>query len=306
MPYNDSGFNPTKWISKRRETAAKKKKKPASQPFSTVLPTSAQTSKAFLNQRDMGGTPYDPRTLAMLYDATRPKGVVDPRRATTLPIPDKFRGPGDSTRPDPIGVKDNYDYTKSGGGEGSVPKKDWEGFAGDFSEIGMPILYDNPELISNEVLKNMGFNSRSGMMDLAAERAQDLQYLAMMTLGMGGQNSNDPDDFLNFANETIRGMMDPGGKGTLDSAALIQRVLDAPQGSALKGLLETGDPQQQAAILNNLIMAASGSKTPLMQRAMQGVLEDRSNQWLTQNAKGSDVGFLADWLQRGGKGIFGP
>lgn len=286
--YDNSRFDPTKWINKRKRQAATLKK-PAVDPLTTPVPAPTVTRRQMLGQSEGTGS----STLASFQDLANLYGgaAQNPNAAYLAAIG------AVPTRPV---------VTQLPGGEGSVPTTDWTGFAGNFSEIGMPILYDNPELISNEVLKNMGFNTRSGMMDLAAERAQDLQYLAMMTLGMGGTNSNDPQDYLNFANETIRGMMDPGGKGALDSAALIQRVLDAPSGSALKSLLETGDPQQQAAILNNLIMAAAGSKTPLMQRAMQGALEDRSNSWLTQNAKGADVGFLADWLQKGGKGLFGP
>lgn len=201
-----------------------------------------------------------------------------------------------------------YGQQGGGAGNGSVPTDPWTGFAGTFAPGGQPILEDKPEVIINEALKQMGFNPDSGMMALMKDDAQALQWLAMLTLGTGDANSQDFEDYLNFANDYVKRQMTPGGPG-MDANAMMQTILDAPKGSAVYALMnEATTPQEQANIVKGLMSAAIMGKTPLMRQAMQNRLESSTNDWLAQKAMGTGGydGSLANFLQRGGGGFFGP
>ncbi len=204
-------------------------------------------------------------------------------------------------------------YSGSGGGSGGGGKgggsgdlfDDWTGFAEDYTGVGADILYDDPRILVRDTLKQMGYNPNDGLMDLLGDKAGDLQYLAMLGLGAGpdSANSQTTENYINFANEWAKNMTTPGA-GMPDYNQMIQSILDAPEGSAIKAALEGGTPQEQAAMLNNLVQVASGSMTPLMQRALGRVMQDRTDDWLSSKAKGGRDP-LANWLQKGGRGITG-
>jgi len=200
-----------------------------------------------------------------------------------------------------------YGQSSGGGGNGDVPTDPWTGFAGNFAPGGQPILEDDPQVIINEALKGMGFNPNSGMMALMKDDADALQWLAMLTLGTGDANSQDFEDYLNFANDYVKRQMTPGGPG-MDANAMMRTILDAPEGSAVRALMEDATtPQEQANIVKGLMSAAIMGKTPLMRQAMQNRLEVATNDWLAEKAKGTGgyEGTLANFIQRGGGGFFG-
>lgn len=199
------------------------------------------------------------------------------------------------------GGADDKNWSDSGG----ELFNEWTGFAKDYTGTGADILYDDPRILVRDTLKQMGYNPNDGLMDLLGEKAGDLQYLAMLGLGAGADsaNSQTTENYINFANEWAKNMTTPGA-GMPDYNQMIQSILDAPEGSAIKAALEGGTPQEQAAMLNNLVQVASGSMTPLMQRALGRVMQDRTDDWLSTKAKGGKDP-LANWLQQGGKGITG-
>ncbi len=168
------------------------------------------------------------------------------------------------------------------------------------------ILYQNPEIFVRDTLKSMGYNADSGIMDLLGNDAGNLQALAMLTGGSqpGSLNSQENNEFINFANDWVKNSVTPGGYG-IDSSQMLQTILDSPDGSALAAALTSGTPQDQANMLNNMVGVAAGGMTPLMQSVLGKVMNDRTTDWLSTQAKGSQASNFADWLQQGGGGILG-
>ncbi len=194
----------------------------------------------------------------------------------------------------------------TGGGTGTtstLPTDPWGGFAGEnFKPGGQGILEDQPRIIIREALKRMGYNADDGMLDLLQKDAGKLESLAMLGMGAGSDpNSQNYEDYLNFANEWVKGQLAPGGAPP-DGMELIQRILDAPEGSALKAALDSGDPQQQAGNFLQLMEAATMGQTPMMRQALGSLLQDKVYDWLADKANG-DTSMLPDFLQRNGKGI---
>jgi hypothetical protein len=183
----------------------------------------------------------------------------------------------------------------------------WSGFAGQYAAGASNMLWENPEIMIRDMMKQMGLNPNEGMMDVMEGQFGPLmQYIQMLGLGTGDPNSMTPETLINFTGDWVKDMMTPG-KGGGDVWKMIGSVLDAPKGSALAASLESGTPQQQAANLNNLIRAATATMPPIFQQALGDLLEDKTTDWLSQKAKGTGGyrGFLSDWLQKGGKGILG-
>ena len=220
---------------------------------------------------------------------TANSATVDPRTAT-----------------DPTTYTDRQGGGKSGGGSGGDGIfNEWTGFAGDYTGGGRDIIFDNPRILVRDMLKKLGFKPDDGMIDILSQDADTMEYLQMLTAGAGKDslNSLEDEDFINFVGDWAKQMTTPGA-GSPDSLAMLQNVLDAPEGSALAALMADGTPQQQAAMLNNLIAVAGGSLTPLAQRALMASLEGKTDDWLSSKAKGGKDP-LANWIQKGGGGIFG-
>lgn len=194
----------------------------------------------------------------------------------------------------------------TGGGSGTAP---YQGFASQYapgSDV-FQMLTRNPEVFVRDTLKAMGYNADSGYMDMLGNgTAKDLQNLAVLTQGTkpGSVNASGDDDYINFANDWIKNQITPGGYG-IDSQAMLQSILDAPDGSALAAALAGGTTEEQAYTLNDLVKTATASMTPLMQRILASTMQDRTNDWLSEQAKGSHNTSLADYLQQGGGGILG-
>jgi hypothetical protein len=192
--------------------------------------------------------------------------------------------------------------TGSVAGDGMAKR---HGFASNYAGVGDSILYDNPEILVRDTLKGMGYSPDSGLSDLLGKDAGQLQYLLMLANGAqpGSLNSQDTEDYINYANKWAKSMVTPGG-AVPDTQAMLQEILDAPEGSALKAMLTNGTPQEQAQALNTLVQVAASGLTPLMQKALAGRLQDRTTDWLSTQAKGGKSP-LADYLQQGGMGYLG-
>lgn len=191
---------------------------------------------------------------------------------------------------------------RNGSGGTDTPWNDWTGFAGDYTNI--VDLVGNPEILVRDMLKNMGFNADAGAIDALQDDAGMLEALMLMgATGKDSLGSMTDEDFINFVGNWTQQMATPGA-GTPDAMALIQNVLDAPDGSALAASLAAGTPEQQAAFLNQLVGVAGNTLTPLAQRALMASLEGRTDDWLSAQAKGGKDP-LTNWLQKGGAGILG-
>jgi hypothetical protein len=195
----------------------------------------------------------------------------------------------------------------AGGGVAGAPGADpWTGFASNYAAGGADLLWNNPEILIRDQMKAMGFGGNDGLMDLMEQYGPMMQYLQMLGLGTGDPNSMTPETLINWTGDWTTQMLTPGAGGG-DVWGMISSILDAPKGSALAASLESGTPEQQAANLNNLVRAATAGMPPLFQQALGDILEDKTTDWLSQKARGTGGyrGFLADWLQKGGKGILG-
>ena len=186
---------------------------------------------------------------------------------------------------------------------GSLPMDQWSGFAGNYTGLGLPILYDNPEVIARDAMKSFGYNTKDGLLSLAEDQGKYIQFLAMLGMGTGAENGVTPENYLNFAQDYFKQLTTPGA-GAPDVWGMVQSILDAPGGSALEAYLTDGTPQEQASALNDLVATATMSLPPVFRKAIMGKLEDDTNDWLSSKAKGKKS-ILADFLQQGGGGLLG-
>lgn len=310
----DKGFDPTKWMSGMQKSArknAKKKSKSKKYPWLAEGST-PPSSKYFIAANDAAGSPYD--------WSSRPMNYVN---ADQYAYPVRPPGSGATLTPIAAAVKPRSDIpsvpwtpgvTPSAGGgtfneaPGEVPMDEWTGWAArsGFDADMLPYLYDDPSLISRQWLKEQGFSPESGRMASMGDIANLLEMWQMATQGTGGVNTGNPDDFLNFADMVFGGMMDPGGKGVPDFNQMIANILDAPEGSALRAMMETGEFGSEADVFNTLIRSAAALKTPAMQRAIENMLRTKTDEWMLANTRGrKDANGIADWFQKGGGGFFG-
>lgn len=192
-----------------------------------------------------------------------------------------------------------------GGGAAGIPQDPWSGFAGNYAGVASDFFDSDPQIFIRDAMKAAGFNPNDGLMELMEDKAGMLQFLAMMGMGADPDSLNEvtPENYLNFINQWTKDMLTPG-KGTGDIWGMVQRVLDAPEGSALSAYLQDGTPQQQAEALNTLVSVATASLPSVFRQAIGGMMEDKTNDWLSTKAKGKKS-ILADFLQQGGGGILG-
>lgn len=207
------------------------------------------------------------------------------------------KGPGSTTMPlDPGDGSNNGTDT---------PWNDWTGFADDYTG-GIVDLVANPEILVKDMLKKLGFNADAGAVDALQSQVGQGAMDMLMLMGATGKdslNSMTDEDFINFVGDWTDRMSTPGA-GTPDAMALIQNVLDAPEGSALASAMAAGTPEDQAAFLNRLVQVAGQSLTPMARRALLDSLGGRTDDWLSDQAKGGKSP-LPDYLQKGGRGILG-
>jgi hypothetical protein len=191
----------------------------------------------------------------------------------------------------------------SSGGAGALPMDQWSGFAGNYTGLGLPILYDNPDVLAKDAMKSLGYNTKDGLLSLAEDQGKYLQFLAMLGMGTGAENGVTPENYLNFAQDYFKQLTTPGA-GAPDVWGMVQSILDAPGGSALEAYLTDGTPQEQASALNDLVATATMTLPPVFRKAIMGKLEDDTNDWLSSKAKGKKS-ILSDFLQQGGGGLLG-
>lgn len=192
----------------------------------------------------------------------------------------------------------------SAGGTGN-PQDPWSGFAGNYAGVASDFFDSDPQIFVRDAMKAAGYSPDDGLMGLMEDKAGMLQFLAMMGMGADPKSLNEitPENYLNFINQWTKDMLTPG-KGSGDVWGMVQRVLDAPEGSALKAYLQDGTPQQQAEALNTLVSVATASLPGVFRKAIGGMMEDKTNDWLSSKAKGKK-NILADFLQQGGGGLLG-
>jgi hypothetical protein len=309
----DSAFDPTKWLSGMQKSARKnatKKKKKRTDTFSENIPTTESILRQFRNMSDPTGTETPGPKYYVNADqyAYPTAGGGGGALATLTPTPPPALAPLRTPDPDLPPALPPGSPGAANEDPGDVPMDKWTGWAAEsgFDADMMDELYADPSLISRQWLKERGWSPTSGRMDSMGEIAELLDFWGAATMGTGGVGTGNPDDFLNFADMVFQGMMDPGGKGVPDFNQMIANILDAPEGSALKAGLEAGDFGDQANTFNSLIRAASALKTPFMRRAIEGMLENKTDEWMLANTRGrKDANGIADWFQKGGGGFFG-
>lgn len=291
-----------------RNTWSKRKKR-WSQYYDT--PTPAPTGHASGGLGGQAQLPFQPRAQPYAAPVVSPTLRSAAAPAMTLQAPSEMDalstayntltgsqigGPGTSV---------TYGNGGGGGAAAGLPQDPMSGFAGNYTGAGLDILYSDPQVIVRDAMKAAGFNPNDGLMALMEDKAGMLQFLAMLGMGADPDSLNQvtPENFLNFSEQWVKDMLTPG-KGSGDVWGMVQRILDAPEGSALQGYLQDGTPQQQAEALNTLVSVATASLPPVFRQAIGGMMEDRTNDWLSSKAKGKK-NILADFLQSGGGGLLG-
>jgi hypothetical protein len=307
----DSAFDPTKWLSGMQKSARKnatKKKKKRTDTFSENIPTTDLILRQFRNMSDPTGTETPGPKYYVNADQyaypTAPAGAG----AALTPVAPAVSLRGSTATPASTVLPGAPTAAAANESPGDVPMDKWTGWAAEsgFDADMLPYLYDDPSLISRNWLQQQGWSPTSGRMSTMGDIANLLEMWSAATQGTGGVNTGNPDDFLNFADQVFGGMMDPGGKGVPDFNKMIANILDAPEGSALRAFMETGEFGSEADVFNSLIRSASALKTPFMQRAIENMLQNKTDQWMLANTKGrKDANGIADWFQKGGGGFFG-
>jgi hypothetical protein len=186
------------------------------------------------------------------------------------------------------------------GGAAGIPQDPWTGFAGRYAGVASDFFDSDPQIFVRDAMKAAGFDPNDGLMELMEDKAGMLQFLAMLGMGADPDSLNDvtPENYINFINQWTKDMLTPG-KGSGDIWGMVGQILDAPEGSALNAYLQDGTPQQQAEALNTLVSVATASLPSVFRQAIGGMMEDQTNDWLSNKAKGKK-GILADFLGKGG------
>jgi hypothetical protein len=268
----------------------------SSSPFS--MPYAGAASMIDPVRKTSRATTLDP-SLASAFNSLNALSLTPPPQLA----PDPRIG---STVPDTGGLFS----TGGGGGGGSgtapgVPQDPWSGFAGNYAGVASDFFDSDPQIFIRDAMKAAGFDPDDGLMELMENKSGMLQFLAMLGMGSGKDSLQDvtPESYLNFINQWTKDMLTPG-KGSGDVWGMVESILDAPGGSALNAYLQDGTPQQQAEALNTLVSVATASLPSVFRQAIGGMMEDRTNDWLSNKAKGKKS-ILADFLQQGGNGLLG-
>lgn len=152
-----------------------------------------------------------------------------------------------------------------------------------YSTATMPKLYQDPQVLANEVLLAMGIDNPS-----MAAILGDALYPAMYAYMLGAPNGADLSDnaILNSTSDYMQQMVTPGGQMP-DANALMQSIYGMDEdsiGGALLGLLGN-DPQQQVGYVNDAMQAARYNLNPLAQRAYRNAMDYYGTQYLTDAIK---------------------
>jgi hypothetical protein len=180
------------------------------------------------------------------------------------------------------------------------------GFAGRYDPSGVGALYNNPQLLANDVLSGMGLGGNVALQNQLGDIAQIAPALAFL-MSSKFNNGQGDESSINTMAGILKDQMTPGGTA-LDYRALLNDLmgggdlvnsytsLDA-NGNALSGA-------DQSNAVKGLLSAALGNVNPFAQRAMMGMTGNALNQWqgqLTQASPGNPpAGTALDYLRQSG------
>ena len=169
---------------------------------------------------------------------------------------------------------------------------------------GLASLYDNPAIMTNDLLAAMGITN-PGMANQLGQY-MDPAVSAQFLLNRG--KNTDDNDVLNFVNEYLQQMVTPGGRqpelDRLVAELLGGRTYDPenPDASNPLGAYLNADltPEEQIKVANAMFGQTLSGQSPYAQTAYQRFARDQGNQYLSGMAKGAPQGEnYLDFLHQG-------
>jgi hypothetical protein len=193
---------------------------------------------------------------------------------------------------------------------GSMPNgNNFGGFAGRYSPGGVGQLYEDPSIISDDVLYQMGFGGNRALQAQLGDVAQIAPALAFLMNVGGGKTNIGDEDMINTMGAMLRQQGTTGGQA-IDYKSLLGNILGAgpdDQIRAYTSLDAAGNPlsggDQQSALMG-LLSAALGNVNPFSQRAMMGqagaALQDWRGELAQGMTNGAKQGTALDYLRKTG------
>jgi hypothetical protein len=180
------------------------------------------------------------------------------------------------------------------------------GFASRYAPGDASTLYQNPQVIANDVLSQMGLNT-PGMRQLIGQNADAAFYLSFLLNGQDPTAQGD-EASINTMADYFKNQATAGGLSP-DYNSLIRSILN-PGGmdnNPLAQYLNVADPSTQVSNLLQLARPALNSVHPLTQKAGLGYLSDLGDQFLSSTAGGDQAAYngnFGNFIQRKG-GLYG-
>ena len=190
----------------------------------------------------------------------------------------------------------------------SIPNGDpFTGFAGNFSPSGVGNIYQNPQILANQVLDSMGYGGNVALQAQLGDLAQVAPAIAFLMNSSRGASAQGDEDLLNTAGAFLRTQGTQGGQG-VDYQALLGQILGGnndlinsytsrdANGNALSGA-------DQSSAVKQLLSAALTNMNPFSQRATMGMIGSGLTDWQGQLAQGLNpgaAGTAIDYLRKNG------
>lgn len=161
------------------------------------------------------------------------------------------------------------------------------GFASPYTPGGVEELLQNPQALAMEVLSRLGFqNPYSGYLPYLQDYAENIPALAYMAYGGQGFFPRN-EDIINYANALMSSAVQPGGRAP-DAGELLTQLFSTPNdpSNPLNAILmESPDIQDQAQVLNAMMMAATQGYSPTVQRALLSAMDRGQQEYTSQFAR---------------------
>jgi hypothetical protein len=169
------------------------------------------------------------------------------------------------------------------------------GFAGRYAPSGVGNLYQNPQIVANDVLSSMGYGGNVGLQSQLGDIAQIAPALSFLMTAGGGASAQGDEDLINMMGAILRQQGTPGGEA-IDYRSMLGNILGSGPNDLIYNYaardangnpLSAGD---QSSALKGLLSAAMANVNPFAQRAMMGMAGSALTDYQGQAARGMTQG----------------
>jgi hypothetical protein len=178
------------------------------------------------------------------------------------------------------------------------------GFGKPFMPGALETVYNNPEILAMQAMKNLGYGDigpNQGLYQMMRPQMDYANWLAALALGTGadlGAGANTA--ALNWMGDYAQQLMTPGGQGIDFNAGM--RNLSAGAGdpnSVISQFLNYGTPEEQVSAFKSLALPlAAAGLHPFFARAFQNSINQAADQYLYSSVTNPQAGNFAPAFAR--------